>query len=97
VASFLISAYADPLLSIKSVASFFEKLSAFSRQPSASRSPEAHVVPHFAICPLPFAFCRSLLLAYGPLNPSDPQNGGFVPHFRKVRSFVINQIGGFVF
>jgi len=31
VASFLFSARSDPLLSVKSVASFFEKLSAFSR------------------------------------------------------------------
>src|SRR5208282_604041 len=36
VASFLIFPRADPLLSSKSVASFFKKLSAFSHQPSGS-------------------------------------------------------------
>jgi len=30
-------------------------------------------------------------------NCTPAPNGGFVPVFRKVRSFVINQIGGFVF
>jgi hypothetical protein len=38
VASFLIPSRADPLLSIKSVASFFKKLSALSSQLSASGS-----------------------------------------------------------
>jgi len=43
VASFLIPARPDPLLSINSVASFFKKLSAFSHQPSAFRSSERPV------------------------------------------------------
>ena len=56
VASFLIFPRADPLLSSKSVASFFKKLSAFSHQRSASEPPESRLVLHF--CHLPFAICH---------------------------------------
>jgi len=48
----------------------------------------------FAICT--FAIL-SLSCTYQLSGPDKPPNGGFVPDFRKSRSFVINQIGGFVF
>jgi len=94
VASFLIPARADPLLSSKSVASFFKKLSAFCHQPSKEVEPLK--VQHRGV--------KSSLFDPGLFNlrPSTfdslrPPNGGFVPDFSNGRSFVIKQIGGFVF
>jgi len=86
VGSFLILAKSGPLLSSKSVASFFEKAASFQLSAISKRS---SLLP-FDFCPLPFALLPSLL---PPLLP----NGGFVPDSAKGRSFVIKQIGGFVF
>jgi hypothetical protein len=61
VASFLIFPQPDPLFSSKSVASFLKsfQLSAISRQlPVFARRVLFFT---FALCPLPFAFCHSLL------------------------------------
>src|SRR5208282_4875385 len=91
--SFLLFIHRLPLFSSKSVASFFQKLSAVSHQPSASRSPRCVLFFTFAICLLPFLS----FLGLRPSGPPHPQNGGFVPRSLKGRSFVINQIGGFVF
>jgi len=87
VASFPISPKPDPLFSINSVASFLKssQLSAVSPTPDIFL---AHL--KFAICLLPLAILPSCSL------PSPP-NGGFVPGFSRARSFVFNQLGGFVF
>src|SRR5208282_1029475 len=71
---------------IKQIGGFvFKKLSAFSRQPSV-----------FGF--LPFAFCPCLFLLFLPTADAlCPANGGFVPDSGQARSFIIKQIGGFVF
>ncbi len=124
MASFLIFPRADPLLSIKSVASFFQEFSVLSSQLSAISfrfGPSAYRRLPTADCQLPFqrwlrsskvlgsqfsAFSHQLPIralylpptAHCPLLTANwPSNGGFVPDFFKGRSFVINQIGGFVF
>jgi len=89
VASFQNSPDGDPLFSIKSVASFFKN--AISLQPL-----EAGI----AHCPLPIVPClKELVSRQLPylLATVPALNVGFVPDILKRRSFVFNQIGGFVF
>jgi len=89
VASFLVFVRPDPLLSINSVASFF-------KNSQLSTLGDQLAVPAPPFRRLPTADC--LLPAALPPDYCLPApNGGFVPGFRKARSFVINQLGGFVF
>jgi len=93
VASFPITPMSSHLFSGKSVASFLKshQLSAISLQKKSNRRR-----------------CKVEELRAGPWNLSAfdsssrpattwPPNGGFVPHHAKDQSFVIKQIGGFVF
>jgi len=82
VASFLIPPTSNPLLSIKSVASFCK-----SSQHSA-------ISDRFPVLP-----SRPCPTHKGTASRRQPiaANRGFVPDSADVQSFVINQIGGFVF
>jgi len=66
VASFLISSKTDPLLSINSVASFFQKLSAFCRQPPGF--PRTRLVLHFCHFFLLLAYRRRPLAKHSALK-----------------------------
>ncbi len=90
VASFPILAKPDPLLSSKSVASFFKssQFSAVNRQlPDFARLPP-NAISLLLTARSVTAFCRL---------PLSPANGGFVPDSGEAWSFIIKQIGGFVF
>ncbi|MGO9268738.1 MAG: hypothetical protein ACLQOO_00505 [Terriglobia bacterium] len=81
------------MLSSKSVASFSKKLSAFSRQPSEEVEPlkvQGRTVKSKR-------WFELFDIQHSTFDPSPVPKGGFVPHSAKGRSFVIKQIGGFVF
>ncbi len=96
VGSYPIPINPDPLLSCKSVASFFKKLSAFGHQPSEEVEQSRVLRSNSQERSLVSRTSSTFDLQPSTFNSSSP-NGGFVPHFRRARSFVIMQIGGFVF